>query len=151
MGRLFSVAANRHETVLAGALWRRYRHRDASWPCTRARLFVVTCTVAPLLVPTTSPPTAAPIPRMPGRWHAWAFATSCPCWSGPTCASTTRVRCTYSSTARAFLFRRLRADLILNTDREYRLGSYEILSKYVALGGKCDRYYGLGADLRFIY
>ncbi|MGY3090870.1 hypothetical protein ACVWYF_003934 [Hymenobacter sp. UYAg731] len=31
--------------------------------------------------------------------------------------------------------RRLRADLMMNTNRKYHLASYSILSKYVGLGG----------------
>jgi len=49
------------------------------------------------------------------------------------------------------LTRRLRADLMANTDREYRIDSYYILSKYVALSGNYDSDYGWGAGLRFIY
>ncbi|OGX91667.1 multicopper oxidase family protein [Hymenobacter coccineus] len=47
--------------------------------------------------------------------------------------------------------RHLRADLMVNSDREYRLGSSYILGKYVALAGNYDSNYGWGAGLRFIY
>jgi len=47
--------------------------------------------------------------------------------------------------------RRLRADLMVNSDREYRLGSSYILGKYVALAGNYDSNYGWGAGLRLIY
>jgi len=49
------------------------------------------------------------------------------------------------------LTRRLRADLMANTDREYRVNSYYVLSKYVAVGGNYDSDYGWGAGLRIIY
>jgi hypothetical protein len=44
----------------------------------------------------------------------------------------------------------LRAGLIAITDRVYRIDSYYILSKYVALPGNYHSAYGWGAVLRFI-
>ena len=49
------------------------------------------------------------------------------------------------------LTRRLRADLMVNTDREYRINSYYVVGKYLALGGNYDSDYGWGAGLRIIY
>lgn len=44
----------------------------------------------------------------------------------------------------------LRADLLAITDRVYRIDSYYILSKYVALPGNYNSAYDWGAGLRFI-
>ena len=49
------------------------------------------------------------------------------------------------------LTRHLRADLMVNTDREYRIDSYYIVGKYLALSGNYDSDYGWGAGVRIIY
>ncbi|MBO3272218.1 multicopper oxidase family protein [Hymenobacter defluvii] len=49
------------------------------------------------------------------------------------------------------LTRRLRTDLMVNSDREYTIIPYYILGKYVALAGSYDSDYGWGAGLRIIY
>lgn len=49
------------------------------------------------------------------------------------------------------LTRRLRADLMADTDREYRIDSYYIPAKHLNLIGNHDSNHGWGARLRFIY
>ena len=46
---------------------------------------------------------------------------------------------------------RLRADLMVNSDREYTINPYYIVGKYLALSGSYDSDYGWGAGVKIIY